>query len=195
MHPTKERLIRTTVEMLDEGPPEKVHVEEVLTRSGVSRGSLYHHFDDFGDLIEAGLIVRFSATVDESIDALTQVLLSSSSREEAFARMAEVTRQLQSPDRTGARFERARLLGMAGSSDRFRAALGQEQQRLTEGLADLFREAQSRGWMNAHFDPTAAAVLVQAYTLGYLFDEISPSPMEPEAWAALISRLLDRVFG
>ena len=92
------------------------------------------------------------------------------------------------------RFERARALGMAGWNPRFRRVLGEEQRRLTEALTDLFREAQHKGWMNAQFDPHAAAVLIQAYTLGQVVNDIDDEPMSRDAWNALIHRLTDQVF-
>jgi hypothetical protein len=84
---------------------------------------------------------------------------------------------------------------MAGSNDRFRRILGIQEQRVTDALADLFREAQARGWMNTDFDPQAAAVLIQAYTLGRIVDDISPNQMDQEKWVDLITTLIERVFG
>ncbi len=195
MHPTRERLILTTVALLDGGNPDKVHVEEVLSHSGISRGSLYHHFQDFNDLIEAALVFRFSATVDLSIQAITEVIALSETREEFFEGIKQVTLATQGRELASNRYERARSAGMAGSSDRFRTALGVEQHRVTEALVDLFREAQSKGWMNTYFDPQAAAVLVQAYTLGKVVDDISPEHVDEQAWVDLISQLVDRLFG
>jgi len=195
MHPTRERLILTTVSLLDGGNIDKVHVEEVLARSGVSRGSLYHHFEDFNDLIEAALVYRFSATVDVSIQVITDVLTLSQTREEFFTGIKRVTLTTQSRELAVNRYERARSAGMAGSSDRFKVALGVEQHRITESLIDLFRDAQSKGWMNDRFDPHAAAILVQAYTLGKVIDDISPDQVDEQAWMDLISQLIDSMFG
>lgn len=195
MHPTRERLILTVVELLDGENPDKVQVEEVLTTSGVSRGSLYHHFADFSDLIEAALVYRFSATVDQSIALLASIAVDSNSREEMLRNVAHVTTITQSRDLAPVRAERLRALAMASTSDRFRASLGAEQTRLTDALADLFREAQEKGWFNNEFDPRAAAVLIQAYTLGKAVDDIVDEQIDPESWARLIGRLIERTFG
>jgi AcrR family transcriptional regulator len=194
IHPTKERLILTTVELMGGDHPDKVHVDQVLTTSGISKGSLYHHFEDFGDLIEAALIVRFSANVERNIVAITDMITSVTNREEFYAGLAQITIMTQGPALAPIRFERARALGIAGNSDRFRVKLGTEQQRVTDALIDLFREAQSQGWMNTEFDPHAAAVFIQAYTLGKVVDDVTPNPMDPDAWVALISRVVERTF-
>ena len=195
VHRTKTLLIDTTVRLIDDRGAGALQVEEVLAASGVSRGSLYHHFEDFYELIEVATAQRFSASVDRSIAAIARLLDSATSREECFAGLRQITEQTQARDLEGVRFERARALGMAGSNDRFRRILGIQEQRVTDALAELFRQAQSRGWMNTEFDPHAAAVLIQAYTLGRIVDDISVNQMDQEAWVDLIMALIERVFG
>ena len=193
-HPTRERLIEVTMSMLDGDHPDKIHVDEVLLVSGISKGSLYHHFNDFGDLIEEALIRRFTLFVDQSIAAITQLMNAATTKEEFVAGLKKVTRLTQDPARYANRFERARALGMAGNNDRFRNGLAQEQDRITAALEDLFRESQNRGWMVPDFDPRAAAVLIQAYTLGQVINDVATVQYDNESWIALIDRIVDRVF-
>jgi AcrR family transcriptional regulator len=193
-HPTRERLIDTVVVMLDGDHPDKINVDDVLLKSGISKGSLYHHFEDFNDLIESALVRRFSGTVDANIEAISTLVAQATSQVEFLEGLQAVTIATQAQERAPMRFERARALGMAGWNPRFQKVLGEEQRRLTEALTDLFREAQHKGWMNAQFDPHAAAVLIQAYTLGQVVNDIDDEPMSRDAWNALIHRLTDQVF-
>ncbi len=73
-HATKERLICVSMSMMDGGGPDKVHIDEVLLESGISKSSLDHHFKDFSELIEAAMTRRFSILVDASIESLETVL-------------------------------------------------------------------------------------------------------------------------
>ena len=50
MHPTKSLLISTTVKLLGTRLPGEIAVDEILDASGISKGSLYHHFEDLGEL-------------------------------------------------------------------------------------------------------------------------------------------------
>ena len=193
-HPTRERLIEVTMTMLDGDHPDKIHVDEVLLVSGISKGSLYHHFNDFGDLIEEALVRRFTLFVAQSIAVITQLMNAATTKEEFVAGLKKVTRLTQDPARYANRFERARALGMAGNNDRFRNGLAQEQDRITAALEDLFRESQNRGWMVPDFDPRAAAVLIQAYTLGQVINDVATVQYDNDSWIALIDRILDRVF-
>ena len=194
MHPTKRILLDTAIALLDELPSDKVTSEIVLERSGISKGSLYHHFPDFGHLIDDAEVVRFGRYVDGSIDVLTAVIRQSHTADELIAALKAVTRSTQSPGRLEGRKARIYLLGMATQRPHLQELLGKEQQRLTEGLADLFREAQLRGWFRAELDPMAGALLVQTYSLGLWLDDITPEPVNQAAWIALIDELVERLF-
>jgi hypothetical protein len=108
--------------------------------------------------------------------------------------MEKVTAITHSREMTATRFERARALGHAGASPRFKEALGVEQQRLTLAFADLVREAQSQGWVTRDIDPMAAAVFIQAYTIGKLIDEVTAEPVDEQEWLKLIHRMVERTF-
>jgi AcrR family transcriptional regulator len=194
MHPTRERLLLTTVDLMDSENPEKVGVEMVLETSGISKGSLYHHFEDFPSLIEAALVYRFHRVVDTSIALIANTVATATTRAEFFADMEKVTAITHSREMTAIRFERARALGHAGASPRFKEALGVEQQRLTLAFADLVREAQSQGWVTRDIDPMAAAVFIQAYTIGKLIDEVTAEPVDEQEWLKLIHRMVERTF-
>jgi AcrR family transcriptional regulator len=160
----------------------------------VSKGSLYHHFEDFEDLLEAALIARFSVNVDATIDALAQILATVDSREGILAALREINNYNQAQERASFRLERARAAGLTYSSPRFHTALGAEQQRLTEAFTDVFVEAQNKGWMSTGVDARAAAVFVQAYTVGRVVDDISPEKVDPEAWINLVMDVVDKAI-
>jgi hypothetical protein len=75
-----------------------------------------------------------------------------------------------------------------------RRMLGAEQARLTDALTDLIREAQEKGLYRNDFDPRACAVLIQAYTLGKVVDDVVDTPVDPQAWNDLISQVIALVF-
>lgn len=193
-HPTRDRLIETMVELLDGSDPEHITADQVLSASGVSKGSLYHHFEDFEDLLEAALIARFSVNVDVTIDAMSKILATVNSRDEMLEALRELNVYNQAQSRSSYRLERARAAGLTYSSPRFHDALGKEQERLTEAFIDLFKEAQNKGWMSKDIDARAAAVFVQAYTVGRVVDDIAPEKVDPDAWISLIMAVIDKAI-
>jgi len=87
-----------------------------------------------------------------------------------------------------------KTVGHAVNNPRMRVNLGLEQERLTEALSDLFREAKERGWANKKIDARTVAVLVQAYTMGKVVDDFTPRQMDPAAWELLIDEILEKVL-
>lgn len=186
LHPTQVRLIDTVSLMLDGTSPYEVLIESVLRESGVSRGSLYYHFGDFQALIERTLIIRFSRGVDETIEMMQHIASTSKSQDEFWTRMHEVTMYSQSAELAPRRAERARVIGMAGSNDRFRKLLAAEQDRLTGEIIEIIQAVQQQGWVRQEASPHAVALFIQAYTLGRALDDVSDNKVNPEEWASLI---------
>jgi AcrR family transcriptional regulator len=194
IHPTKAQLIRTTAEILESKLPQNIAVDEILEKSGISKGSLYHHFEDLGELLEAAQVARYAAWVDRSIEVLTALISTAKTREDLVEGLRKVTRLTQDPSYAATRYSRARAITNAEHSPRFQKALSQEQDRLTEALVDLIEEARNKGLYAKDFDARAGAVLVQAYTLGKMVDDFVESPMDPEAWYQLIDKVVEKVF-
>jgi AcrR family transcriptional regulator len=193
-HPTKSQLINTTVAILDEKLPNEIAVDEILEKSGISKGSLYHHFEDLGELLEIAQVERYAQWVDRSISGLTQLVASVKTREDLLIGLKQATRLTQDPAIASTRYARARAIANAENSPRFRNALASEQARLTDALIDLIEEARNKGLYSSDFDARAGAVFVQAYTLGKMVDDFVDEKMDAEAWYALIDIVVDRVF-
>lgn len=193
-HPTKQALIDTTLRLLETTPVEQLTCDEVLNASGISRGSLYHHFDDYPDLVEHALAVRFASQVDASITAIAGLLHNATGRDDLLARLAELSRLTQRRDRMEHRTQRVVAFAGASHSPRFRAVLAEQQQRLTDAQAELVEHAQELGWIRKELDPQVVAVFVQAYTLGRIVDDFSVEPMDEEGWNRLIIDVLERVL-
>jgi AcrR family transcriptional regulator len=189
-HPTSSELLRTAVALLDEFPPDDITVEMVLSRAGVSKGSMYHHYRDFADLMDVAEVARFSAMVDEFVTRIADVVITARTREEFFDGLVGVTAANQAASGAGARSTRVWTLGQAGLRTSMRDALGAEQQRLTDSLADLVRTAQSRGWVVPDLEAQAVAVFIQAYTVGRAVDDVTPRPLDPRAWELLVNTVI-----
>ena len=181
-HPTKIRLIETTAELLENQFPQDIQVDEILEKSGISKGSLYHHFEDLGELLEAAQVSRYALWVDRSISLIVPVLSAAKTRDDIIEGLRRITEYTQSPDYKGTRFSRARTLANSETSMRFQRALGLEQDRLTTALQDLVEEAKNKGLFKEHLDTRVIAVFIQSYTLGKIVDDIVPNPMGQENW-------------
>lgn len=190
IHPTKSRLIETTAEILETKFPEDIAVDEILDKSGISKGSLYHHFEDLGELLEAAQVQRYAAWVDRSIGLIVPVLSSVKTRDDIIEGLRVLTKYTQSDEYRVVRFARARTLANSETSPRFQKALSVEQERLTSALEDLVAEAKNKGLYRADLDARVVAVFIQSYTLGKIVDDIVPDPVMQEKWDDFIVNML-----
>ena len=194
VHPTKQLLLDTAISLIDEFGPQGFTVENLLDASKISKGSLYHHFEDFHDVIEQAQVARFARFVDEDIVVLTVLLSTSTSREDLGQKFAEVVRTSSAPGRAEARADRASIVGLSRHSKKFADALAIEQQRLTDSLADVAREMQERGWIAKDLDVVALATFVQAYSLGVVLNDVTEKPISVDRWATFIGRVLSQTL-
>ena len=53
---TKEIIIKTLFELLNEKPLAKITVKDIVERCGVNRNTFYYHFRDISDVVEYALL-------------------------------------------------------------------------------------------------------------------------------------------
>lgn len=193
-HPTKQALIDTMLQLMGEAAADAITADLVLERSGISRGSLYHHFEDFADLYEHALVRRFAAFVDESIAVFDVAFTVAKSVDDVRAALEAHAAFVHSPARAVQRATRIAVLAEAVRSERLRTAFGREQSRLNGAIADLVRRGQAHGWIVGDLDPHAVAVFIQAYTVGKVIDDVSADPIDPVKWDLLVRRILSTVL-
>ena len=186
-HPTKVHLTEAAATLIDELGSQGFTVEQLLEKSNISKGSLYHHFEDFHDVIMQAQVLRFARYVEEDIAALTNVLLASTSREDMFGRLDQISRATHDPARSVRRADRIEILAGARHSEKMKNALGPTQARLTGAIADLVREMKAKEFVSENLDPGSVAVFIQAYSLGLIVNDVSNEPIDLEEWHAMIS--------
>ena len=193
-HPTKSSLIECAADLLDKYRFDEITVEMILDRSSISKGSLYHHFEDIYHLLEAAMIVRYARYVDTNIAALQSLLSTAKTGEEFYLGLSQLSAITQGEGMKRARQERALTIGRAITSPRMSMLLQGEQQRLTDALVQLIKNAQARKLCNAEIDSHSLAVLMQAWTLGKIVDDLSENPVDNDAYLALVNRVIKEVF-
>ena len=191
-HPTRVALIDVTTRLIAEYGTDGFTVEMVLSESGISRGSLYHHFEDFPDLVESALVEVNRAYVESSIELTAQALAAVTSKEEFLAAINLVTSTLHSEERFKARIDRVRMIALCADSPSFRQKFGEAQAELVDNLTEVIRDAQERGWARADFDPKALATFMSAYTIGVSLNDVSADPISFDAWNSLVREVVSR---
>jgi AcrR family transcriptional regulator len=188
--PTVQALVDATIDMLEERGEAGLRIDELLEVTGVSRGSLYHHFGGREGLIDAAMVVQFGRLVSTDLDRLGSALLAAATPQEMLENLGAVTVEIQQPDRAIGRLRRAAIIGTSATRPRLAAALADEQQRLTDRFEELVTELQRRGWVRDDLDPRAIAVFVQAFTIGQMLTEIDNKPVPTDRWLEVVSTVI-----
>ena len=193
-HPTKQQLIDTVELLLQSSPVSDLTSDLVLEASQISKGSLYHHFEDFPDLINTTLVLRFSRYVDEVLDELLDAIEQLS--EINLARMAfyDVAARVQVYNSRQMRMERIWISTFASSSPKLQAQLEQAQDKLTQRWMEIFQLCLDRGWATQSLDPRAVAVLLQTTIVGRVVDDVASEHMDQGEWVKVLQHLHDSLF-
>ncbi len=190
VHPTKTLLIETAVKLLDTQLPHEIAVDEILEKSGISKGSLYHHFEDLAELLEEAQVVRYADWVDRSIELIVSIISKAKTKEDLFAGVKRMAKLTQSSDFKNFRYERAGTIGNSQGHERFQKLLAIEQERLTTGLSDVIREVIEKGFFDKKLNPQVLAIFIQSYTLGKIVDDVVTNPINPQEWDDFIDRMV-----
>lgn len=191
-HPTRQTLIGAAQECLDRLPWDQVTVDLVLERCGVSRSSLYHHFEDFQDLLEQATAEAISEGTRQAIAMFGTFIESSDSAEDFRRQVFEFGRTIQARERAPYRMRRLSALAATDRNERYRLTVARDQRLLDQAYQELIEAAQAKGWIAPDVDARAMSLFVQAYTLGRVLDDISNEPIEDGRWNDLVEVLLDR---
>ena len=132
-HPTKSSLIECAADLLDKYRFDEITVEMVLDRSGISKGSLYHHFEDIYHLLEGAMIVRYARYVDTNIAALQSLLSAAKTGEDFYLGLSQLSAITQGESMKRARQERALTIGRAITSPRMSVLLQGDDRYLQSG--------------------------------------------------------------
>lgn len=194
LHPTGIELVLTVNRLLDSKRSDQISTDEVLTESGISKGSLYHHFDDLQDLVETTLIYRYAKWIDLSIKRMSELLNTAKTAEDLKKSLFEITYATQKDSLKDMRVERARIFAEAQNNSRLSEKLVQETERMTTSIEDLIREVIDRKLFKSNLDARTVAIFIQAYTLGLIVNDFTQDKVSYENWTALINRIIAEIF-
>jgi len=194
LHPTGVELVKACDRLLDIKRPDQINTEEILRESGISKGSLYHHFVDLPDLIETTLIYRYSKWIDLSIQRMSSLLSSAKSAKALKEALFQITFATQKDSLKNMRIERAGIFAQAQQNSRLSEKLIAETERMTTSIEDLVREVIDRKLFKPGLNARAVAVFIQAYTLGLIVNDFTTNKVTFEDWTTLINQIIGELF-
>lgn len=194
IHPTAQRLVDTVKEMLKDTSYNNIKSENVLLRSGISRGPLYHHFANFDELIQIAQTQIYQDYVGLLSDALMSASIALEDPMATRDEFAKIIGSSQVGNSVSLRRQRVGIVHNASSTKSFSEKLGITQEGLTQQWMKIYQISVDKGWADPSLDPRTVSILLQSTLFGRILDDISPIQMNSDAWVVTLIRLLDNFF-
>jgi AcrR family transcriptional regulator len=179
------------LEQLETGGEAAVRIDEVRARSGVSIGSIYHHFGDRDGLIVAAQLRRFARYAEAEISALSEIVQRSANLEQFRRAIRQLTLKARSSLREAERWGRIGVLGSSIGRVELQSEIRTIQTRLTDEFQAHVAQGQARGFFRDDLDARAIAVFVEAYTLGFALNDLDEYGVDEQAWEQVVWSVLD----
>ena len=189
-HATHRALIDCGVELAKEFGMYGFTVEQLLMKSGISKGSLYHHFEDFVDLVECVQVRIFAEYVAADIAAVKVALEAATDQKRFNDLLNVITRTAVRPERTHSRLQRAKIVSATEGRERFAARIGHEQKLLNDQMTRVIIVGQERGWITPLLDAHALSIFVQGYAFGLILNDVAEERVESEELIAVIDSVI-----
>jgi AcrR family transcriptional regulator len=191
---TRDRVISVVLELLEKGGEAAVRIDDVRDRSGVSIGSLYHHFGDRDGLIVAAQLRRFARYAEAEITALSMIVERSRDLNEFRRAVRQLTLRTASELRVAERWGRLGVLGSTVGRPALLHEVRMVQTRLTDEFQAHVAQGQARGFFRSDLDPRAIALFVEAYSLGLALNDVDDRPVSERAWQKVVWTVLEGLF-
>jgi AcrR family transcriptional regulator len=188
---TRERVLDIVLEQLEEGGEAAVRMDDLHDRSGVSIGSIYHHFGDRDGVIAAAQLRRFARYAEAEIAALSHIVERAGSVAEFRRSVRQLTVRTASQVRVAERWGRIGVLGSTIGRPALRDEVRAVQTRLTDEFQAHIAQGQARGFFRSDLDSRALAAFIEAYSLGLALNDLDEHAVDEQAWEKVVWAVLD----
>ena len=157
-------------------------MEMVLKRSLISKGSLYHHFEDYPDLVEQTTVARNRLFMNEDLFQISDAISGGLDLAQAKIALFDALGKRQSLYHTDDRAQRIWLISSALGNPRLRALLAQENLITSDLWGGIFTVCVARGWANQFLDSQSVAQLMDSLIFGRVIGEIEVESFSISEW-------------
>lgn len=187
-------VIEATIRAIEAGGEASVRIDDILNETGISKGSLYHHFGGREGLIAAARVTQFSRFVDEDARRVREALLKTKTLPEFISVTSALVEIGSAAEREQARLNRLSVISSSYGRPELRQALAVQQHTHTETIAEAVRYGQMMGWIRTDIDARAVSVFVQGYNLARVLLDLDTEPVPNEDWEQVVRVALASFF-
>jgi AcrR family transcriptional regulator len=160
-----------------------IRITKVLQESGITNGSLYHHFGSREGLVQAAIAERFLGSVTKGLAVFTRRVAEVGSTEELFEVFREELVRIGSPDVQAQRVHRMTALAAALPRADLLERIIADQARYFDGAADAIGRLRDQGFVRGDIDVRAFAAWFLGLSLSRLLSDIDPDLDPDTEWS------------
>lgn len=188
---TVDRALKVVGDILDEGGEAALRLADVSQRSGVSVGSLYHHFGSREGLVNAARERQFLESLPIQIRDEAAYLEASSTPSEFIERFDELLCTSETAERAIGRRRRFEMIGAAAGRPGHLRGIVSLQSEYLDIFEHVARTLEERGWLHDGVTPRAVALYLHAVSMARVLRELDEHPVANEAWRRIVEVTLD----
>ena len=180
--PTRQRLIELAIIELDANGPTNFDLDGLLSKSKISKGSLYHHFGNKNGLIVAAELHLLISNYDQGNRLLRLVVENAKDVKEFSTALELMVRTATSLESEELRRHRVRALALAQSTPALALEIQKNQVDGSNYLAETMQIAVDRGWLREDINVRAFSYWQQAMFFGHKLLDISGESDLSDGW-------------
>jgi AcrR family transcriptional regulator len=192
---SRKELIDVALKIIINDGIDALRIDDVCEKVGVTKGSLYWHFQDREGLVRAALFEQLRQLSETQLASLDAAIENATSRDEYLVKVAGSLANPFDTNESENRWERWEMLARARRDPELKQFMTEIQKRYQHFLTSVMTKAKDRGVLRGDVDPAAVAAAITALALGsnhlsYLGDE---GPTQ-SAWNDLMLKMTDMLF-
>jgi AcrR family transcriptional regulator len=178
---TRTRIINAAIAMMDEGGESAVRLGAIAENLGIKEPSIYHHFTNRTELINAAYVEWYwqCLKTDIPVEAMMVLVETKEDYVRAIRKSMEWSYQ---PERHHARAIRLSVLGAAQRNPELAVAINDINKKFLATIADAALVAQQKGWFRTDLEPMAIAYWLHGQIIGRTVAEMDPGHVDLAQW-------------
>lgn len=188
-------LIDATLELIFDKGIDAVRVDDIISKVGVTTGSLYWHFRDREDLIRQALGEHLRRAIESTVEGINTALDTATDRDDYLVRLAPFLANPFDDEQNEARWRKFELLVSTRRDPELRELMRDLQVRSLRTFIDILKKAQEKGLFRTDLDPVAVATAINALGLGSnIVEVLGEDAPSPAAWFGLLGFFISSMF-
>ena len=180
---TKRALLDAAIADMEATGEASIRITKILKESGVTNGSLYHHFGSREGLVREAIAERFLGSVTEGLIVFAERVAKVRTSEEMFALFRKELLRIGTPEVKMQRTRRMTALAAALPRAELLERVIADQGKYFDGAADALSRLQDRGLIKADVDVRAFAAWFLGLSLSRLLSDIEPDLDPDTEWS------------